>query len=375
MIVLDDIWSTKVWDEIRMYFPDNSNGSRIVITTRVSDVAFYVAGSKSLHHVRLLNKSVSRDLLCRIVFGEEDCPDELQEVAAKIGSDCSGLPIAIHVIGGLLSKVERSRDIWENVSTDVKTSIVESDEQGFSNILSLSYNHLSFHLKPCFLYMGAFPEDYIIKGSRLKSLLIAEGFVKSNRDKSLEEVGEDYLKALVDRNLISVRRKNTNGKPTSYSIHDLLRDLCLSKANEEKLLILKDSMRRVSVQTCYEIEDECASLELMLFARSFICTGEEIISPVYSILRLVRALDVMGMVFEAFPGEILQLVNLHYLAFSCTSGVPIGISRLWNLQTLICGQPITLNLPSEIWEISELKTSQVAHSNRSWGRIQDKIYS
>ncbi|KAG6385439.1 hypothetical protein SASPL_154274 [Salvia splendens] len=123
-------------------------------------------------------------------------------------------------------------------------------------------------------------------------------------------------------------------------------------------------MRRVSVQTCYEIEDECASLELMLFARSFICTGEEIISPVYSILRLVRALDVMGMVFEAFPGEILQLVNLHYLAFSCTSGVPIGISRLWNLQTLICGQPITLNLPSEIWEISELKTSQNRLKNR-----------
>ncbi|XP_047972203.1 putative late blight resistance protein homolog R1A-10 [Salvia hispanica] len=159
MIVLDDIWSTEVWDEIRMYFPDNSNGSRIVITTRESNVAFYVAGSKSLHHVQPLNTSASRDLLCRIAFGEEDCPGELQGVAAKIGSDCSGLPLAIHVIGGLLSKVERSRDVWENVSTDVKASIVESDEH-FSNILYLSYNHLPIHLKPCFLYMGAFPEDY-----------------------------------------------------------------------------------------------------------------------------------------------------------------------------------------------------------------------
>ena len=103
-----------------MYFPDNNNGSRIVITSRDSEVAEHVAGSKSLHHMQLLNKFASQDLLCKIVFGEHDCPNELQEVAAKIGSDCSGLPLAIHVIGGLLSKVERSRDVWENLSKHVK---------------------------------------------------------------------------------------------------------------------------------------------------------------------------------------------------------------------------------------------------------------
>ncbi|XP_042045694.1 putative late blight resistance protein homolog R1A-10 [Salvia splendens] len=297
-----------------MYFPDNNNGSRIVITTRESDVAEYVAGSKSLHHVQLLNKSVSRDLLCRIVFGEEDCPDELQGVVAKIGSDCSGLPLAIHVIGGLLSMVERSRDVWENVSKDVKASIVESDEH-FSNILYLSYNHLSIHLKPCFLYMGAFPEDYDIKGSRLKSLWIAEGFVKYNTDESLEDVVEDYLKALVERNLISVGGKQIDGKPMTYSIHDLLRDLCTRKANEEKFLNLKDSMRRVSVQSSYQMEDVNASPQLTSLARSFICTGQEIISPVFSMLRLVRVLDVIGMVFKEFPEEIFQLVNLRLLSF------------------------------------------------------------
>ncbi|XP_047972411.1 putative late blight resistance protein homolog R1A-10 [Salvia hispanica] len=354
MIVLDDIWSTKVWDEIRMYFPDNSNRSRIVITTRESDVAEHVAGSKSLHHVQLLDESASLDLLCQIVFGEEDCPDELQEVAAKIGSDCSGLPLAIHVIGGLISKVERSRDVWENLSTDVKASIVGSGEH-FSNILSLSYNHLPIHLKPCFLYMGAFPEDYEIKGSRLKSLWIAEGFVKSKGDKSLEEEAADYIKALVERNLLFVRSVNCNGKPKSYSIHDLLMDLCIRKANEEKFLNVKNCMRRVSVQSSYEMEDVRASPQLMSLARSFICTDEEIISPIFSILSLVRVLDVMEMVFEEFPKEILQLVNLRYLALSCTSGVAVGISKLWNLQTLICGRMTELSLPSEIWVMSELR--------------------
>ncbi|XP_042033015.1 putative late blight resistance protein homolog R1B-19 [Salvia splendens] len=70
MIVLDDIWSTKVWDGIRMYFPDNSNGSRIVITTRESDVAEHVAGSKSLHRVQLLDESASGIYFARLCLGK-----------------------------------------------------------------------------------------------------------------------------------------------------------------------------------------------------------------------------------------------------------------------------------------------------------------
>ncbi|XP_057773730.1 putative late blight resistance protein homolog R1A-3 [Salvia miltiorrhiza] len=125
MIVLDDIWSTTFWDEIRMYFPDNNNGSRIVITTRESDVAKYADS----------NESQSWDLLSQIVFGEEDCPHELQGIGKKISSDCGGLPLAINVIGGLLSKVERLKDVWENIGNDVRAAIAESDKQ-FSNILS-----------------------------------------------------------------------------------------------------------------------------------------------------------------------------------------------------------------------------------------------
>ncbi|KAG6382696.1 hypothetical protein SASPL_157596 [Salvia splendens] len=121
------------------------------------------------------------------------------------------------------------------------------------------------------------------------------------------------------------------------------------------LLELKDSMHRVSVHSSSEIEDVCASPQLMSFARSFICTGKKIASPVFSMLRLVRVLDVMGIEYKEFPKEILQLINLRYLAFSCTSGLPIGISRLWNLQTLICRQGMMLSLPFEIWEMSELR--------------------
>ncbi|XP_042037161.1 putative late blight resistance protein homolog R1A-10 [Salvia splendens] len=346
MIVLDDIWSSESFDEIRMYFPDDNNGSRIVLTTRMARLAGYASNEKNLHRVKLLDESASWELFCQIVFGEEDCPLELEEIGKNIARNCSGLPLSVHVIGGLLSKVERSKGVWEHFSTDVASSIVESDERLF-NILSPSYNYLPIYLKPCFLYMGVFPEHYEIKGSRLIRQWIAQGFVKSNGDKSLEEEAEDYLKALVDRNLLSVTRKKSNGKPLSYSIHDLLWDLCRREANE-------DSFRCVSFQPSYEMEDEYVSPQLMPHARSFICTWKKNISPMFSTLRLLRVLDVIRMVFEEFPREIIQLVNLRYLAFSCTSGLPIGISRLWYLQTLISAQYVPY-VPSELWEMSELR--------------------
>ncbi|XP_057773719.1 putative late blight resistance protein homolog R1B-16 [Salvia miltiorrhiza] len=375
MIVLDDIWSTKFWDEIRMYFPDNNKGSRIVITTRESDVAKY-ADSNSLHHkVQLLSESQSWDLLSQIVFGEEDCPHELQGIGKKIASDCGGLPLAINVIGGLLSKVERLKDVWENIGNDVRAAIAESDKQ-FSNILSLSYNHLPIYLKPCFLYMAAFPEDDEIDPLRLIWMWVAEGFVKSNGDKSLEEEAEDYLKSLVERNLVSVSTSyDFDGNAERYSMHDLLRDLCIRKADDEKFLHVKNStfsnqLRRVSIHTSYGMEDdEYASSSEMSLVRSFLLLIEldRNVLPMVLTLRLLRVLDLLEYYISKFPEEILQLVNLRYLSIYCKSLPRSGISRLCNLQMLIARLDDG-SCPAELWEMSELRHLIISGVNL---RIED----
>ncbi|KAH6816674.1 hypothetical protein C2S51_021494 [Perilla frutescens var. frutescens] len=378
MIVLDDIWSIKCWDDIKWCFPDNNNGSRIVLTTRESDVARNVGTGGSQHEVQLLEESESWNLLHRTVFGEEDCPYALEEIGRKIARDCGGLPLAINVIGGVLSKAERSRDVWEHVAKDVRATIAETDDHEFSNVLSLSYNHLPNNLKPCFLYMGAFPEDCEIKVSRLKQLWVAEGFLKSNEDKSLEEEAEDSLSALVERNLLLVRRKKSNGEALSYGMHDLLRDVCIRKADEENFLlhvkkrskVRLDKPRRVSVDTSCGMEDvdAHASAESLSVARSFIWAAPISLcrqkpSHLFSKLRLVQVLDVYEMEFPKFPREIYQLVNLRYLAVSCESGgIPKGISRLLYLQTLIARLEECHYVPSEIWEMSALTHLKLARS-------------
>ncbi|KAI3463882.1 hypothetical protein Pfo_020545 [Paulownia fortunei] len=186
IIVLDDMWNNKAWDDTKRFFLDNGNGSRILVTTRELIVLDY-AGSKSLHHqMHLLEKDDSWNLLCQKVFAQETCPIELEEIGKKITNNCGGLPLAIHVIGGLVSQTKKTHEAWVQVAEDVSSLVANSDEQ-FSKILSLSYNNLPNHLKPCFLYMGAFPEDYEIRASKLIRLWVAEGFLKPISDKSLEE--------------------------------------------------------------------------------------------------------------------------------------------------------------------------------------------
>ncbi|KAL1561262.1 putative late blight resistance protein R1A-10 [Salvia divinorum] len=366
LVVLDDIWSTNFWDEIKMYFPDNSNGSRILITTRESDVANYADSSRSQHQVQLLSESESWNLLHQLVFGEEECPPELQEIGRKIAKDCGGLPLAISVIGGLLSKMERSKDVWKKLGDNVITAISESDKRCYS-ILSLSYNHLPNHLKPCFLYMGAYPEDYVIRGSRLVRLWVAEGFVKSNGERSLEEESKDWLKSLVERNLLMVREYNKYGKPKRYNMHDMLRDLCIRKCDEDKFLYAKNgpkvtfsNSRRVSLDTSNGMDDVNGSTESVSLTRSIICIGykwEFKFPYAFSTSRLLRVLDFTDMQFSEFPTEIFEFVNLRFLCVYCNSNIPRGISRLWNLQTLIGNR--NFDEPAELWKLYELRNLKV----------------
>ncbi|EPS68112.1 hypothetical protein M569_06661, partial [Genlisea aurea] len=45
LVVIDDVWSEKLWDDINIFLPDDGNGSRILLTTRLENVANYVVSS------------------------------------------------------------------------------------------------------------------------------------------------------------------------------------------------------------------------------------------------------------------------------------------------------------------------------------------
>ncbi|KAK4414157.1 putative late blight resistance proteinR1B-8 [Sesamum alatum] len=106
-IVMDDMWSTKIWDDLRRFFLNDNNGSRVLLTTRLSDVAVY-ASSSPLHHMGFLDEESSWNLLQDKVFGQQKCPPELERVG-RATKRCCGLPLAIAMVAGILTKMDRIR--------------------------------------------------------------------------------------------------------------------------------------------------------------------------------------------------------------------------------------------------------------------------
>ncbi|XP_047954021.1 putative late blight resistance protein homolog R1A-10 isoform X1 [Salvia hispanica] len=232
LIVLDDMWSIEAWDGIRRFLPDNKNGSRIVVTTRLSNLGSDLSKSKSLE-MSLLNEVDSWDLLLKTAFGEQGCPLELEEIGKRIGKSCKGLPLSIVVIGGLLAKSNHTIEFWESIEENLSSIVNSEDDELYLRILHMSYKQLPVYLKPCFLYMGVFREDMVIRRSMLVNLWVAEGFLRPKSGKSLEEIANVCLKELVDRNLVLVDKIGINGEIKCCKIHDLLRDLCMREAEKE----------------------------------------------------------------------------------------------------------------------------------------------
>ncbi|EYU24167.1 hypothetical protein MIMGU_mgv1a021238mg [Erythranthe guttata] len=61
----------------------------------------------------------------------------------------------------------------------------------------------------------------------LVRLWVAEGFIRHCSHKSLEEIGEEYLEELIDRNLVLVGIRSITGGVSICRIHDLLSDVLL----------------------------------------------------------------------------------------------------------------------------------------------------
>ncbi|XP_022847056.1 putative late blight resistance protein homolog R1A-3 [Olea europaea var. sylvestris] len=357
LLVLDDVWDPEAMDSLRRIFPDDKNGSRIMLTTRMSSV---VDPHHSSHHMQFLNETDSWNLLCQTVFGDDSCPRELEETGKKIAQNCKGLPLSLVVIGGHLSKANRTKDHWEYVAENVK-SVATATDANCSEILSLSYDYLPHHLKACLLYMGIFPEDDEIRVSKLIKLWVAEGFIEPVRHRTLEELAEEYLEELVSRNLILVRERSSSGEIKTCGIHDMTRDQCLRKAEEEFFRVTdKDFNVFHNELSNSDNSNVNPSMESFPPVHATLCS--DFASEIYESgdgerFPLNRVLDLAEGKVDGFPIGEIKLVHLRYLAFSCDGKISIPKPLpdfLWNLQTLIvdCKE---VNLPEEIWRMPQLR--------------------
>lgn len=374
VIVMDDIWNIEAWDDLKAVFPDVMNGSRVLFTTRNRDVAIHGDPRSPIHELRFLNDAESWKLFTKKAFLEEGdsiaCPPELEGLGKQIVAKCGGLPLAVVILGGLLSRKEKAPGVWLRVLQSVDWQLTH-DPKRLMEILALSYNDLPYYLKPCFLYFGLFPEDSEIRVGKLILLWIAEGFVRQRGQESMEDVAEDFLEELVDRSMIQVAEKRHNGKIKTCRIHDLLRDLALSEAKECKFLqILENinfcpsmtSTRRIAVHTTLEtymhFRQSNSHLRSMLcFSRYDEFHRRDQWISLFRSHKLLRVVDLEGVTAHVLPKEMRELIHLRYLGLKNTKlqRIPFSIDNLRNLQTLdIRGTKIS-RVPNEIWKMQSIR--------------------
>ncbi|KAK2986210.1 hypothetical protein RJ640_000372 [Escallonia rubra] len=393
LVVLDDIWRVEAWDILKNAFPKNGKaGSKVLFTTRNKVVASHADPWSIPIEPPMLDEGQSWELLCKNAFPPNIAGSrgggrpEYEKPGKAMVRKCQGLPLALVVLGGLLA-AKKSLNEWEEVERNMNANLNKFQQQmnhpgGVYGILSLSYYELPYYLKPCFLYLGHFPEDWEIPKKKLIRLWIAEGFVPPqfptvSGEDTTEDVAERYLAELVNRCMVQVGTTSLGGRGRNFCrIHDLMRDLCVSYGRDENFLDIvpprgttmkstddeedhgltsptefehskSTNFRRIAIhhvnvfQRCVPLVQSYPKIRSLLcfkFQQSpFLIKADEQIF-IWKNFNLLRVLDLEGSEFEneVLLREIGGLILLRYLSlrFCALRTLPESIGNLQSLYTL-----------------------------------------
>ncbi|XP_055809374.1 putative late blight resistance protein homolog R1B-16 isoform X2 [Solanum dulcamara] len=389
-ILIDDLMGDiAAWDDLRNLFPDDRNGSIILLTTRSYEIASYAAPTE-IHNLRFLTQEESWGLLKKKTFLRQFYPPELREAGKRIAKQCHGIPAMIVWMAGILART-RTETYWIQVaqSNQIDEYLLIRGEQEYSDIPD--------HLRQCFLYFGAFPLEEEIPVSNLIRLWAAEGFIQQTEAKSFEDVAVDYLMNLVRQGLVMVCQRSSEGVVKRCKVHDRLHKFCLAKANHENFFQLMERYGDVSTPLGGGIDPSDSNIPLSLtcehrrlfissylwdnislklsgpLVRSLVLTGSRSDIPrshassLYKNFKLVRVLDLGHInVGNDFPVGPENMTLLKYLEVRGEmTSIPPSIGSLRQLETFVTiGLPgAEISIPDSIWSLTNLRHLHI--NNRS----------
>ncbi|VYS69155.1 unnamed protein product [Arabidopsis thaliana] len=384
LLVLDDVWKKEDWDRIKAMFP-RKRGWKMLLTSRNEGVGIHADPTCLTFRASILNPEESWKLCERIVFPRRDetevrLDEEMEAMGKEMVTHCGGLPLAVKALGGLLANKHTVPE-WKRVFDNIGSQIVGGsglDDNSLNSvyrILSLSYEDLPTHLKHCFLYLAHLPEDSKIYTHVLFNYWVVEGIYDGS---TIQDSGEDYLEELVRRNLVFADNNYWSSDLNYCQMHDMMREVCLSKAKEENFLqIIKDPTststinaqsprrsRRLSIHSGkafhilgHKNNTKVRSLIVPRFEEDYWIRS----ASVFHNLTLLRVLDLSWVKFEGgkLPSSIGGLIHLRYLSLY-NAGVSHLPSTMRNLKLLLylnlsVDNKEPIHVPNVLKEMIELR--------------------
>jgi disease resistance protein RPM1 len=375
LVILDDVWRSAAWECLRSAFPDDGKGSRIVVTTRIDEVARSCSSSDGIYRMKTLGEEDSKKLLFKTVFRTEQWPstnyDDYKAVCEAILKKCGGLPLAIVSIGGMLAQRRNEPAAkWQTVINRLPSELeTNSTLEGMARILSLGYNDLPYHLKACFLYLSVFPEDHEIRRGPLVRRWTAEGFISARNGLSVDEIAQSCFDGFASRGIVIPEQLASSSEVRSFKVHDIMLDVITSKSVRENFISFLGNprhdtenygkIRRLSIQPGATNKDFSLSLLSHVRSLTIMRSSEKPVAITFKNLTLLRMLDLEGCRWLRNEDlkDICKLSLLRYLSLRDTpiSQLPAMIGKLKGLVTLDMRQTLVKDLPDSIKWLQNLK--------------------
>ncbi|XP_031123463.1 putative late blight resistance protein homolog R1B-8 isoform X2 [Ipomoea triloba] len=370
VIVLDNLLNHLAWDDIHRYFPNDGNGSCILLTTRHFDGSFARGNADYIHYMTLLDPKESWVLFCHTLpHNKKSMMSTFENIREAFVEKCEGLAQSIVTVTKRLSECDNIEQEWKKIEKELESlGILDRND------LTLNYNQLPQYLTVCFLYFGVFPKRSEILVKTLVRLWIVEGFAVS------ENQAYRYLQELIDRSLVLIHSRSSNGQIKTCRMHGALHTFCVGESQKEGIFCAVNTRQHLGLPLDVFAN---SSRWLSLYTHSFdyyvlfrtnnlrsIFFHENAEMFVDSKLIRVLAFVPSPSFVPSYPSltrkNFEDLVCLRYLSLTqWVEDLEHIVSANPNLQMLIMSKTRTSNnkrLSSEIWKSPQLRHVEVSYS-------------
>ncbi|CAL5064983.1 unnamed protein product [Urochloa decumbens] len=379
LLVIDNVRDEDGW----VFLGDSGQdyldrGVRVVLTASHRDATRIIGVDRwsGCHHMRPLDEDDGWLLLHRTAqLREHEAVGKFQDTGRRIVRKCSGLPLALKVVGSRLRQQDQLGPWKSELSSDfilVHREIRRS--------IDASYMELGYRLKLCFLYCSLYPEGSVIERKSIIRQWIAEGFFEGTGDQQgtcpEEEEAQKCYMELVNRSLLQETADGCTTMP------NLLRSYAIYRSQDENYIGDPRNIGRVfkvwrlyaaDGDTVCDIPDDIRTLRTLLVfgSSSPRCdTGTSAATP--SVMNMIcrrftslRVLDLRDSQVESVGSNLGRLLQLRYLNLSNTSirKLPREVQSLVMLQYLILKNCRRLtSLPTGVGCLKNLRTLDISET-------------